>query len=710
MVRLKIFQLILIGKDVYMSKQRLLPLVLTMGLFFHGNLFAQDEVTLKQSFHNADIVSVIEAVSKLTQKNFIIDPRVKGKVTLLAPEPMPPEALYETLLMILKVHGYVAIASENATRIVPANVARDQVPFSVKNKDKPERWVTEVLPVRHVAASKLVAILRPLVAREGHLVAMAESNKLIVTDTENNIVRLKSILRAVDADSASNFELVAVQNASAEELVRTLKGVMPKTSGAPTVTFNFDERSNRIILSGPIEERKKVKRLIAELDVALPSVGRVQVIYLNYAKAKDLVPVLQKISTNQSLINSVSNTNNAEASNVPPAKNQPKPTAQKIDQLDQKSLKESISIEADERMNAVVISAPPQVLSALKGVIKQLDIRRAQVLIEAIFVEVSEAKQAKLGVEWGAFGNQGVGQVNFSGAVPTIATALASPSEATKSAAASSLGAGAGMVFGEQTADGGWGALIGALSGDSGSNILSTPTLLTLDNEEAEIIVGREVPFQTGSYSSTGSGSTPTNPFSTIERKNVGLKLKVKPQINEGSAIFLEIDQEVSDVLPKSDAVDLETTKRQIKANIIVGDGEIVVLGGLLTEKETDTQQKVPGLGDIPILGHLFRYTEQTREKVNLMVFLRPVIVRDDAMSNYYSMKKYSHMHQQQQKLLQQDDGLLEGLRPKMPSAEQWRRGEQPIKPADSDKMKQAKAQKETKASSVVIDELLDIE
>lgn len=619
------------------------------------------QVMLKQNFQNVDIKVVIEAIAKLTGQNFIIDPRVKGKVTLIAPESMSPDSLNETLMSILRVHGYVAIPGETATSIIPANLARDRVPFKHGQKAK-DGWVTEVLEVKNVPASKLVAVMRPLVAREGHLVALQESNNLIVTDSIVNIGRIKKILKRVDVNPAGGYEVIRVEHGSAEDMVKTIRSVMPKSAIGSAVKINFDERTNRIILAGDAQRRLGIRTLIADLDIPIKSDGRVQVVYLRYAKAKELVPVLQKISTNHSLLNSVDGSEvGAPAAATKPAKN--------LSQMKSKDLKNRISIEADERMNAIVLSAPPQVITALKGVIKQLDIRRAQVLIEAILVEVSESKQAELGVEWVANGPNGVGMIDFSGTIPALLGSASNPA-----AAAAALGSGASMAVGQIGANNqGWGALIRALNADSRSNILATPTILTLDNEKAEIVVGREVPFQTGSYTGTSSGTTPSNPFNTIERKDVGLKLKVKPQINEGNEVFLEIDQEVSDVLPKGDAVDLQTTKRQIKTKIIVADGHMIVLGGLLNERETEVEKKMPVLGDLPLLGALFTSKQNVREKVNLMVFLRPVIVRDNTMSSYYSNKKYRLIRQDEQNLLENDLGLLEGLRPHLPSIEQWK-------------------------------------
>lgn len=657
----------------------LMILAVTIGLNSLANAVTSSEsekVMLKQNFQNVDIRVVIEAISKLTGKNYIIDQRVKGKVTLIAPEPMSADSLNEILLSILRVHGYIAIPGEDAISIIPANLARDRIPFNSNKPTAKDNWVTEVIRIKHISAAKLVAVLRPIVAREGHLVALQESNNLIVTDSIKNIGRIKKIISKVDVNTAEGYEIVKVRYGSAEEMVKTIKSIMHKPVSGQAIKINFDERSNNIVLSGDSKIRKGIIALIHKLDVVVESAGRVQVVYLRYAKAEDLVPVLQKISTNRSLLNSV------DASN-PSIK--PVNGRNKVTQLDSKTLKDSISIEADERMNAVVISAPPQILTALKGVIKQLDIRRAQVLIEAVFVEISEDKKAQLGIEWAVNGPNGVGMIDFSGTIPALIGAAVSPTT-NVAGAISSLGQGTSILAGQFSSDNtGWGALIRALNSDTGSNVLATPSIMTLDNEEAEIVVGREVPFTTGSYTSGNTGGT--NPFSTVERKNVGLKLKVKPQINEGNEVFLEIDQEVSDVLPKGDAVDLQTSKRQIKTKVIVGDGNVIVLGGLLTEKETEVISKVPLLGDIPLLGALFTSRQSKREKVNLMVFLRPIIIRDNLMSNYYSRKKYSAIRDYQQQILEKDIGLLEGLRPRLKPLKQWKKEGKPQKKSSPKKV-----------------------
>lgn len=678
--------------------QPLFVLSVSFALLISSSQLAMAEGSLKQNFKQADIKTVIEAVAKITGKNFIIDPRVKGKVTFIAPEGMQPKELYDSLLAVLNVYGYVAIPGDGVIKVVPANVARDQIPYRNWN-EYDEDWVTEVISVYNVNASKLVAVLRPLVAKEGHLVALAESNKLIVSDTVSNIKRIKSILKRVDVDVKGAFEVIPIKNTSAIDLAKTLKSVMPKNQGGIDATIGFDARSNRIILSGDEVKRMMLRALIAELDVPMDTDGGVQVIYLRYAKAADIAPILQKIAGNQTLQVSEETT---AASSIPAREPAPKNVAGIPKQvtglntsvLSKNELKEKISIVADERMNALVISAPTAVVNGLKKVIKQLDIRRAQVLIEAIFVEIAADKAASLGVEWGLSGVGGAGVINFSGAIPAL---IGNSGNAL--AQSQIIGTGITLAGGNVDADGyGWGELISALNKDSSSNILATPSVLTLDNEEAEILVGREVPFQTGSYANTGTSIT--NPFSTIERKNVGLTLKVKPQINEGNEVYLDIDQEVSDVIDKGEAVDLQTSKRQIKTKVIVGDGKMVVLGGLITEKEVRSKSKVPGLGDIPGLGNLFSSSKDSREKVNLMIFLRPVIIRNNEMSDYYSNKKYSYIYQQQEDMLNKKEGqLLEGLRPRLPTQKQFKNSEPAIPYGQDQKKKDAvvKAKTETK-------------
>ena len=649
------------------SMRRLVGLSLFPAIVLFCNQ-SYAEGTLKQNFKQADINTVIESVAKITGKNFIIDPRVKGKVTFIAPEGMKADALYDSFLAVLNVYGYAAVQGDGVIKIIPVNLARDQIPYRGWD-EYGEEWVTEVINVKYVNAGKLVAVLRPLVAKEGHLVAQTESNKLIVSDTVSNINRIKSILKRVDVDVRGAFEVISVKHTSVTDLSKTLKSVLPKGQAGTEVTIGFDERTNRLILSGDEIKRMMLRALVADLDHPVDAEGGAQVIYLRYAKAADMAKVLQKIAGNK--LFQLADETGGQAEVKSASNGAKKANSIATSALDKTELEKQISIQADERMNALIISAPTPVLNGLKRVIKQLDIRRAQVLIEAIFVEVSVEKSAQLGVDWILNSENGVGLVNFSGILPSLGLAAASGGATTSV----DVGSGTSLVFGEiDSQNRGWGALIKAFNSDTDSNILATPSILTLDNEEAEILVGREVPFQTGSYTSTTTSVS--NPFSTIERQNVGLQLKVKPQINEGNEVYLEIDQEVSDVLPRGEAVDVQTRKRQIKTKVIVGDGDMVVLGGLIDEKESENNSKVPGLAEVPLFGNLFKSSSNSRERSNLMVFIRPVIIRNKQMSDYYSRQKYSYIYDEQKAMLSKDDkGLLgEGLRPKMPTIEQWQK------------------------------------
>lgn len=420
-------------------------LVVSMA-FFRVQAAGIQQNEIQQNFRDVEISSVIEAVAKITGQNFIIDPRVRGKVTLIAPEPMSGDALYQTLLAILNVHGFVAVPSGEVTKIIPANLARDQLPY-IRAQDRGEAWVTEVVEVENVEASKLVAILRPLVAREGHLVAMAESNRLIVTDTVDGLARIKAILKQVDINNHAEFEVIRPQHAPAEELVRTLKSVLGTGSAQSPIgaRINFDERSNRIILTGDTSSRLSMRALIAELDVPVAQDGRVQVVYLQYAKAKDLVPLLQQLATNQSLIES----SQAQAGSTEGSGESRAPRMRTT-----QSMQDRISIQADERMNAIVLSAPPEVVVALRSVINQLDIRRAQVLIEAIIVELTEERAAQLGVDWAAIGSSGAGLFNLSGNLPGALTAGATGNVAALPEGV--VGRGATAVVGSGSTRSGW--------------------------------------------------------------------------------------------------------------------------------------------------------------------------------------------------------------------------------------------------------------
>ncbi len=589
---------------------------------------AAKSVTL--NLKDANISAVISTISEITGKNFIVDPRVKGKVTIISSRPMDEEEIYQVFLSVLDVHGFAAIPSGEVVKIVPdASAKQDALP--VADAARPgtgDEVVTRVIQLNHVSASQLVPILRPLVPQQGHLAAYVPSNILIVSDRAANIQRLLDIIQRIDVPSSNEIEIIRLEHASATEVVRILNALEQqnkgKKGGRPTALDSpvliADERTNSILMGGGRTGRLRLRTIISHLDTPLATEGNTRVVYLRYAQAKDLVPVLTGVSS------SVEQQQKGKAAGK---------VAQKL----------PVTIQADENTNALVITAPPDIFRSLEAVIKQLDVRRAQVLIESVIAEVSTNLNNELGVEWivdgvDSEGTAPVGIVNLGGGLVDIVGSIVAGQVPT---------IGQGVTMGVGRFDEGrtrFAILVRALQGDGNTNVLSTPTLVTLDNEEAEIVVGQEVPFITGVF--TTPTSTPTNPFQTIQRKNVGLTLKVRPQINEGNAIKLDIEQSVDSLNVSPIAVDLITNTRSIKTSVLVEDGQIIVLGGLISDNLKETVNKTPLLSDIPILGGLFTRRSTSKEKTNMMVFIHPTIIRDTALAQDMTNKKYEYIRARQ--------------------------------------------------------------
>ena len=597
---------------------------------------------------DADIQALIATVSEITGRNFIVGPNVQGKVTVISARPMRADEVYDVFLSVLRVHGYAAIPSGSMVKIVPDAFAQQDGASGIDAlaARASDELVTEIVPVRHVSAAELVPILRPLMPQSGQIVAHAASNSLVVSDRAGNVQRLAEIIRRIDTGADAQVEMIPLRNANASELARTLTmlaGESPAQPGEETRVF-ADTRTNSILLSGAKNTRLRMRALIAHLDAPVESGGDTNVIYLRYASAKELATILEGVAATLS-------------GTVPPT--------QKPDGASGGA--SPATIQAHEETNALVISAPPAIFRSLAAVVRQLDIRRNQVLIEAVIAEVSAQTASEIGVQWQfplGDGEHVIGGTSFTGNTPgnNILNAAQNP-----------LGVGNGLNLGYidgSVSIGGTtifrlGALVTALRGDGNSNILSTPSVLTLDNQEAEIKVAQEVPFLTGQYTTgtlgtvaSGSGSATsavTNPFQTIERKDVGLVLKVKPQINEGESVRLDIHQEVSSLAPNvSGAVDLVTNKRELTTSVLVKDDSLLVLGGLIDNQAKDNVQKVPGLGSIPVLGNLFRYRTNDRQKKDLMVFLHPKILRDAATEAAVSSEKYNYMRTGQLQMRQE--------------------------------------------------------
>jgi len=595
---------------------------------------------------DADIQTLIATVSEITSKNFIIGPNVQGKVTVVSARPMKPDEIYDVFLSVLRVHGYAAIKSGSMIKIVPEAVAQQDGTGSLDgvHGHEADELITQIVPVRHISATELVPILRPLMPQGAQLIAHPGSNSLVISDRTGNVERMVSIIQRIDTVSDVGVEVIPLQHASAAEVARILTQLAdtktPDLSGDAPRVF-ADERTNSILLSGGKSGRLRLRALVTHLDTPVVNGGDTQVVYLNYATAKDLVPILQGVAstlTGEAPPNKAGAAANAAASSGGAS---------------------TATIQAHEEDNALVISAPPAVFRSLATVIRQLDIRRAQVLIEAVIAEVSDETANELGVQWQlplGNGNHVIGGTNFTGS---------SPGNNIFSATANPLGVGNGFnlgyIDGTVSVAGHeifrLGALVTALRSNGKNNILSTPSVMTLDNQEAMIKVGQEVPFLTGAYTTNTGGSTGTtgnttgigNPFQTIQRKDVGLTLKVTPHVNSGDSVRLDIHQEVSTLLPPvQGAVDLVTNKREVQTTVLIKNDSLLVLGGLISDNVKDSVQKVPALGDIPLIGNLFRYRNNDHQKQDLMIFLHPRILRDATSEAAVSGEKYNYIRTEQ--------------------------------------------------------------
>jgi len=633
----------------------------------------EEGATITPNYKDADLSQIIQAVSEVTGKNFIIDPRVNAKVTMLSSTPMSPSAFYEAFLAVLQVYGYVAVPAGKVIKIVPNTDERqlpsNDLPDSVSASS--DALVTQIIEIKNISATALVPILRPLVPQYGHLAAYGPGNLLIISDRASNVSRILRIVERMDESGDEPFEIVHLTNASATEVVRTITQLTQGAGGqgAEGVTTKVvaDERTNSVLISGEKSLRLKIKALILSLDTKkLGGGGDTEVRYLLYADAEKLADNLKGQATA---------TAKAQGGPGGGAAAAPASSAGGSSNVDA-----SVTIWADVPTNALIITAPPKIMKSLMAVIDKLDIRRAQVEVEAIIVEVDVNNSANLGVQWLTEGQNSVaGIINLPGSGTSIvdlaATALglsgsssvASTSTTTTSTGISSstVGTGATFAVGRYNANNGinFAALVQALRSDGTSNIISTPSLITMNNEEAEVKVTQEIPLITGSYtSSTASVNGTTSPFETIQREEVGTILKVTPHISEGDTVQLKIEQEDSSPGAKlTDSADISTNKRSIKTTILIEDGGVIVLGGLMSDTVTESEDRVPGLGAIPIIGNLFKSRSGSRQKKNLMVFIRPRILRDDVQTESLSEGKYNGIRHEEQSLHKGHITLLPG-------------------------------------------------
>ena len=644
-------------------------LLLTMTL----PAFAAVTLNLK----DADINSLIATVSEVTGKNFIVDPRVKGKVTVISSRPMSAAAVYETFLAVLEVQGFAAVPAGAAIKIVPETNARTDggVPNGNGVGLPIDGVVTHVYPVENISAAQLVPILRPLVPQWGHLAAYAPSNMLIISDRAANVVRLEQIIRQMDQSGDRQVEVVRLKNASAGEVVRTLTTLTQQDKQADptgrTAVAIADERTNSVLLGGEKSDRQKMLDVIRELDTQLKDDGATQVVYLRYASAENLAPILQGYA--QQATQAAKGGTGAAAVTTAAA---PTGTGGGID---------GVHIIADKDTNALVITAGPKMMRQVRDVIAQLDIQRAQVLVEAVIAEVSANKSSQLGIDWAVFNSGKIAAADILS--PNTLSTLGSVVTAGSNTALLGLigqginiGGAGGGDFKNGTS---FAILLKALQGDGDTNVLSTPTLVTLDNQEAKFSAGQEVPFLTGQFTNNGTTTTGTvNPFQTIERKDVGLTLGVTPQINEGNHVKLKLNFEVSSLSSgTAGAANLITNKRTLTNTVGVENGQILVIGGLIDDQIQDTQQGVPFLSSIPIIGALFQYRSVSKTKKNLMLFIRPTILRKESDGDYYTRRKYDAVRQAQISAGSGAVPLIGGQRPVLPTFDQYHEGGLPPTP-----------------------------
>ncbi|MDQ5767367.1 type II secretion system secretin GspD [Thiothrix subterranea] len=601
------------------------------------------------NLQDTEIRQLIDIVAKTTGKNFIVDQQVRGKVTFISGRGLDKDGLYEAFLSVLQVHGFEAVESGDLIKIVPAGKARGNVAPMVANpaESDPDATISQVVKLEYIPVTTAIQTLMPLSGQgETSILPNQASNTIALKGKAQNVARLMEVIASVDKPNNEDFELVPLEYAVASQVAVTLQGLVGGGNAAAAAggmmpaggsKISADERTNSVLISGDRQTRERLKSAIAKLDVKRAIEGDTKVIQLRYAKAEDVVNVLNGVAPNIQQYGG-SGYYDYSAANAGGAGMSPDGTPGAT------AGSSNIKVLADKSSNSIIISGPPTMQKNMIAVINQLDRRRAQVLVEAVIAEVSTDLSNQLGATLLANGaNDGSGPVGYSnfGGISTLAGIVG----AVQANTIPSIPNGLLLAGGNNS----FGAIVEALKGDAATNILSTPTLVTMDNEEAEITVGQEVPFITGR--STNAANDTTNPFTTIERKDVGLKFKITPQINRGETVNLKIEQETSNVASSSSgASDLITNKRRITTNVMVEDGQILVLGGLIEDNYRDSESKVPLLGDIPVIGGAFRNNTTNKTKNNLMVFIHPIIMPDGKSADAYTRMKYQTMQQQQQR------------------------------------------------------------
>lgn len=590
-------------------------MLLIAGLFVSVVLKAD---TVSINFREADIRSVIEAVAEITGKSFVLDPRVRGEITIISPEPIESELLYEAVLSALQVQGFQAVDDGAVIRVVPF-AQSFQIPSGVMGSE----LQTKVIRVNHVRANELLPVLKPMMSRGSLLQAYDAGNNLVVTDTISQIAQLERVLIEIDVPEQSAVDVINLRHISAAEALHIASQM--QNLQQQNLSIVEDSFNNRIIVGGPRTGRAAFREMLKSLDVPTDSNGGVEVLYLNYSKAEEIKPILDGMLESETFLAIAGEGGGAEGGS-----------------------RSSYRIEAEVDNNALVIAASASVIDQIRDVVRKLDRPRSQVLIEAVIAEVSQEQANRLNVQLaGASRYTGGILTNFDNLIPTLIGVAADGDVSDSELSNINLNTGVYLSAGDFDQDNGeaFGVIVDALRTDSRTTILSSPSVVTLDNSEAELTVGQEVPFITGSY--TNSNNSSSNPFQTIEREEVGVKLKVIPQINEGDAVRLEIEQESSSIAGTATSLgtaDTVTNKRTITTNVMVGDGQLLILGGLMDDNFGSTDSKVPVLGDLPILGGLFRNRNNNDDQRVLMMFIRPTILRSPAQSTATTNSRFDYL------------------------------------------------------------------
>ncbi|WP_298636193.1 type II secretion system secretin GspD [uncultured Umboniibacter sp.] len=623
------------------------------GLLLAPNFTIAQEQELTVNFRDTDLKEVISFVADVTGKTIIVDPLVNGRVMVVSEQPLDADDLYELFLSVLEVHNFVAIENNGVVRVLPkAETRMSSVPLSNSQSSDAQsaRLVTQVIKVNNVSATQLLPVLRPMVPPEAHLAAYDPSNSIVITDSAANAARIRDLIEAFDRSVLDSSEVINLTHANAQTMADLVQSALlgdESNAGVKIANVTADARANRLLVTGDPMARQRVRELVAQLDTAVMAESNSRVIYLEYALAADVATSVRGV------------VGGAGESNG-----------------------RAIKIEPDEQTNALILTGEPTELATLEDIIKRLDVERSQVLVEAIIVELQDTAGKELGVQWlfadtdnGVYGSSATPGSDASIGNVTAA-AIGDSGTPDIPALGAALSAIEGQTLGFSGINGtfNFNVLINALQEENGANILSTPSVLTMDNREAIINVGQNVPFVTGSYTSQGSSSNPDSPFQTIEREDVGIKLTVTPRVNGDNRIVLDILQEVSSLSGNTgvDASDLITNTRDITTQVIADNGGVVVLGGLIQDDLQQYEQKVPFLGDIPLLGRLFRSNGNRLVKTNLLVFIRATVIENSSQLQQTTEGKYEYIRERQHEMPNADPTFLDDMaQPVLPEYEQ---------------------------------------